>query len=81
MSRRAADGRYPQLCMAPEGTCSDGRCLLQFRRGAFIPGAPVLPVLLRYHWRRLNPAWTLVNEAWHAVRWLLDDMPIADAAC
>jgi len=31
---RAHDRRYPQLCMAPEGTCSDGRHILRFRNGA-----------------------------------------------
>lgn len=64
---RAHDQRYPQLCIAPEGTCSHGRCLLQFRRGAFLPGHPVLPVVLRYRWRHLNPAWTLLNEGALAV--------------
>ena len=64
---RAHDQRYPQLCIAPEGTCSHGRCLLQFRRGAFLPGDPVLPVVLRYRWRHLNPAWTLLNEGALAV--------------
>ena len=49
------------LFMAPEGTCGDGRCILQFRRGAFVPGVPVLPVLLKYDKSCHNPAWTLVN--------------------
>ena len=49
------------LFMAPEGTCGDGHCILLFRRGAFVPGVPVLPVLLKYDTSCHNPAWTLVN--------------------
>lgn len=36
------------LQVFPEGTCTTGRCVINFRRGAFIPGAPVLPVALQY---------------------------------
>lgn len=35
--RRARDRRFPQLCMAPEGTCSDGRCLLQVIHPTCLP--------------------------------------------
>lgn len=56
------------LVMAPEGTTGDGRCILQFRTGAFVPGVPVLPVCLAYGKRCHNPAWTIVNEPWHFVR-------------
>lgn len=52
------------LCMAPEGTCSHGRCILQFFKGAFIPGVPVLPVLLSYDDSCHNPAWVIINEGW-----------------
>ena len=55
------------LAMAPEGTCGDGRCLLQFKTGAFVPGQPILPVLLNYNKRHHNPAWTIINEGWHFV--------------
>ncbi len=30
---RAHDRRFPLLCLAPEGTCSDGRHILRFRNG------------------------------------------------
>ncbi len=55
------------LVMAPEGTCGDGRCILRFRTGAFVPGVPVLPICFRYNKRRINPAWTIINEGWHYV--------------
>ena len=64
---RAKDTRFPMLVMAPEGTCGDGRCILRFRTGAFVPGVPVLPICFRYNKRRINPAWTIINEGWHLV--------------
>ncbi len=69
ISARVADRRWPMVILAPEGTCGDGRCMLRFRTGAFVPGAPVLPVLLSYENARCNPAWTNhASVAWHFVR-------------
>ena len=59
---RVRDGRWPMVVVAPEGTCGDGRCVLRFRTGAFVPGAPVLPVLIKYEWTGVNPAWTIIDE-------------------
>lgn len=70
VTARAMDPRFPPVCISPEGTCGDGRSLLQFRSGAFIPGLPVLPVVLKYQWRHFNPAWTNISEGWHTVRML-----------
>ncbi|GFR51156.1 hypothetical protein Agub_g13511 [Astrephomene gubernaculifera] len=62
-------GGFPMICMAPEGTCGDGRGLLEFRTGAFVLGRPVLPICLKYRIKGHNPAWTQVySEAWHFVR-------------
>ncbi|CAL8471402.1 g10944 [Coccomyxa elongata] len=68
IAKRAKDRRFPMLFMAPEGTCGDGRCILRFRTGAFVPGVPVLPVAIAYNKRSHNPAWTIMNEGWHFVR-------------
>ena len=69
IAARVADPRWPMVILAPEGTCGDGRCMLRFRTGAFVPGAPVLPVLLSYENARCNPAWTNhASVAWHFVR-------------
>ncbi len=65
---RARDRRFPMLFMAPEGTCGSGRCVLRFRTGAFVPGAPVLPVALAYNKAHHNPAWTIMHLGWHFVR-------------
>ena len=34
------------------------QALITFKSGAFSAGAPVQPVLLRYHNRELDPSWT-----------------------
>jgi lysophosphatidylcholine acyltransferase/lyso-PAF acetyltransferase len=45
----------PPLAIFPEGRITNGRVLIQFRTGAFLPGKPVLPVLLRYPHRFFDP--------------------------
>ncbi len=49
--------------------------------GAFVPGAPVLPVVLRYRWRHLNPPWTATNLVWHAVRHPTCPRPLQQSRC
>ncbi|CAL8093753.1 unnamed protein product [Calicophoron daubneyi] len=39
---------WPQLVVFPEGTCTNRHFLLTFRQGAFAPGVPVQPVLVRW---------------------------------
>ena len=40
--------RWPQLILSPEGTTSNGKALLYFKPGAFYPGKPIQPILIRY---------------------------------
>merc|ERR1719399_1901035 len=50
------------LLIFPEGTTSNGTGLTDFRKGAFVPGVPVRPILLSYagdwvaatHYREAN---------------------------
>ncbi len=46
--------RYPLFTVAPEGTTKPARCLLTFSTGAFVAGAPVLPVLFQYRFRQAS---------------------------
>ena len=39
---------WPPVLVFPEGTCTNGRALISFKAGAFLPGVPVQPVALRY---------------------------------
>uniref|UniRef100_A0A4W6FJU0 Lysophosphatidylcholine acyltransferase 1 n=1 Tax=Lates calcarifer TaxID=8187 RepID=A0A4W6FJU0_LATCA len=49
INRRAqSGGEWPQIMIFPEGTCTNRSSLILFKAGAFIPGLPVQPVVLRY---------------------------------
>jgi lysophosphatidylcholine acyltransferase/lyso-PAF acetyltransferase len=48
-SRRSTCGDpWPQLLIFPEGSTSNGQALMTFKPGAFYPGKPVQPIVLRY---------------------------------
>jgi len=53
----------PPTLIFPEGTTTNGQVLIQFKLGAFCPGQPVQPVLLRYHWKHYNPGWCGKNSS------------------
>ena len=58
----AANRWWPQICIFPEGTCTNGRALINFKPGAFVALKPVQPVLIRYHAEkypngRFHPCW------------------------
>jgi hypothetical protein len=38
----------PRLPPPPQGTTSNGKCLLPFKTGAFLAGLPVQPIILKY---------------------------------
>ena len=49
MQERSEAGKgWQQVLIFPEGTCTNRSCLIPFRLGAFIPGVPVQPVIIRY---------------------------------
>ncbi|KAE8656037.1 Lysophospholipid acyltransferase LPEAT1 [Hibiscus syriacus] len=50
-----------------EGTTSNGDFPLPFKTGAFLAGAPVVPVILRYSDRRFSPAWDSISGGRHVV--------------
>merc|ERR1712038_1604429 len=50
LKRRAMEtleGRWPHTIIFPEGTCTNNQALVKFKVGAFYPGLPVQPVLIR----------------------------------
>ncbi|KAM3877227.1 lysophosphatidylcholine acyltransferase 2 [Diretmus argenteus] len=57
-SRAKSGGRWPQVLIFPEGTCTNRSCLITFKQGAFIPGVPVQPVLMRYPNKLDTVTWT-----------------------
>jgi lysophosphatidylcholine acyltransferase/lyso-PAF acetyltransferase len=46
---------YPHTMLFPEGACTNGTALILFKAGAFRPGLPVLPVIIRYPHEYYNP--------------------------
>uniref|UniRef100_A0A4W4E5A9 EF-hand domain-containing protein n=1 Tax=Electrophorus electricus TaxID=8005 RepID=A0A4W4E5A9_ELEEL len=64
IKRRAhSGGKWPQIMIFPEGTCTNRSCLITFKPGAFIPAVPVQPVVIRYP----NP---LVSNRMFKILWL-----------
>ena len=50
--------RWPQLLIFPEGSTSNRKALMSFKLGAFYPGKPVQPVLVRYPNNTDTVTWT-----------------------
>uniref|UniRef100_A0A2N9H4P7 Phospholipid/glycerol acyltransferase domain-containing protein n=1 Tax=Fagus sylvatica TaxID=28930 RepID=A0A2N9H4P7_FAGSY len=57
----------PMMMLFPEGTTTNGDYLLPFKTGAFLSQVPVLPVILRYPYRRFSPAWDSISGARHVI--------------
>lgn len=71
VSRRVVEHPDRILVIAPEGTTKSRDCLLRFRKGAFVPGLPVTPVLLRYPARHFYVGWGLPwSDLFHIYRLL-----------
>ncbi|XP_061670624.1 lysophosphatidylcholine acyltransferase 2 [Syngnathoides biaculeatus] len=58
VGRAKSGGLWPQVLIFPEGTCTNRSCLITFKQGAFIPGVPVQPVILRYPNKIDTVTWT-----------------------
>ncbi|XP_061886145.1 lysophosphatidylcholine acyltransferase 1 isoform X3 [Entelurus aequoreus] len=59
IKRRArSGGEWPQIMIFPEGTCTNRSSLILFKAGAFLPGLPVQPVVLRYPNKLYLPVYT-----------------------
>nr|XP_021531081.1 lysophosphatidylcholine acyltransferase 1 [Aotus nancymaae] len=71
IKRRAqSSGKWPQIMIFPEGTCTNRTCLITFKPGAFIPGAPVQPVVLRYPNKLDTITWTWQGPGALEILWL-----------
>ncbi|TKY75135.1 Lysophospholipid acyltransferase LPEAT1 [Spatholobus suberectus] len=57
----------PLMMLFPEGTTTNGEFLLPFKTGGFLAKAPVLPVILRYHYQRFSPAWDSISGVRHVI--------------
>ncbi|CAK8568589.1 unnamed protein product [Lathyrus sativus] len=57
----------PLMMLFPEGTTTNGDFLLPFKTGGFLAKAPVLPVILKYHYQRFSPAWDSISGVRHVI--------------
>ncbi|KAJ3696361.1 hypothetical protein LUZ61_000066 [Rhynchospora tenuis] len=55
----------PMMLLFPEGTTTNGEYLLPFKSGAFLAKAPVVPIILRYPYKRFSPAWDSMSGMRH----------------
>lgn len=60
------------LLIFPEGTTSNGSCLLRFKTGVFAGGVPVHPIAIRYDWQRFSPAFESIYFPVHVFRLLAE---------
>ncbi|KAJ1691628.1 hypothetical protein LUZ63_015783 [Rhynchospora breviuscula] len=56
----------PIVMIFPEGTTTNGEYLLPFKTGAFLGGAPVLPIIIKYPYQRFSLAWESISGVPHA---------------
>ncbi|XP_040045140.2 lysophosphatidylcholine acyltransferase 1 [Gasterosteus aculeatus] len=71
IKRRAlSGGAWPQIMIFPEGTCTNRSGLILFKPGAFIPGLPVQPVVLRYPNALDTISWTWQGPGAFKLLWL-----------
>ncbi|KAF3787024.1 Lysophospholipid acyltransferase [Nymphaea thermarum] len=57
MQRKASCDGFPRVLLFPEGTTTNGRALIYFQLGAFIPGYPIQPVAVRYPFVHFDQSW------------------------
>lgn len=68
--RACSGGKWPQIMIFPEGTCTNRSGLILFKAGAFIPGLPVQPVILRYPNKLDTITWTWKGPGAFHILWL-----------
>ncbi|GJY62958.1 lysophospholipid acyltransferase LPEAT2-like protein [Tanacetum coccineum] len=63
IKRKASSVRFPRVLLFPEGTTTNGRQLISFQLGAFIPGYPIQPVVIRYPHVHFDQSWGHISLA------------------
>ncbi|KAF8028430.1 hypothetical protein BT93_E1136 [Corymbia citriodora subsp. variegata] len=68
IKRKASCDRFPRVMLFPEGTTTNGRVIISFQLGAFIPSYPIQPVIVRYPHVHFDQSWgniSLVKLMFH----------------
>lgn len=63
IKRKALCSKFPRLLLFPEGTTTNGRFLISFQHGAFIPCLPIQPVVVRYPHLHFDQSWGNISLA------------------
>ncbi|XVF79948.1 hypothetical protein PTKIN_Ptkin15bG0031100 [Pterospermum kingtungense] len=63
IKRRAQFDKFPRVLLFPEGTTTNGKVLISFQLGAFIPGHPIQPIIVRYPHVHFDQSWGLISLA------------------
>ena len=51
-----------RLVIYPEGTTTNGKFILPFKKGAFFAGLPVQIMIIKNHWKHFQPTWETIPE-------------------
>ncbi|XP_013725857.1 lysophospholipid acyltransferase LPEAT2 isoform X3 [Brassica napus] len=57
IKRKASCDSFPRLLLFPEGTTTNGKAVISFQLGAFIPGYPIQPLVVRYPHVHFDQSW------------------------
>ena len=68
--RAQTGGKWPQITVFPEGTCTNRKALITFKAGAFIPGVAVQPAAVEYFNDLDTFTWTMKGPGTLSVLWL-----------
>jgi len=58
---RAKNEKEPAVAIFPEGTTTNGTCVITLHAGAFASGAPVKPICLKYTFTGFSPAYEVLE--------------------
>ncbi|XP_022974118.1 lysophospholipid acyltransferase LPEAT2-like [Cucurbita maxima] len=61
IKRKASCNRFPRVLLFPEGTTTNGRSLISFQLGAFLPGYSIQPVVVHYPHVHFDQSWGFVS--------------------
>ncbi|KAH8287633.1 hypothetical protein KR054_010895 [Drosophila jambulina] len=70
VARARSTDDWPQVVIFAEGTCTNRTALIKFKPGAFYPGVPVQPVLLKYPNKYDTFTWTWDGPGVLRLLWL-----------
>lgn len=57
IKRKAMCNDWSHVMIFPEATTTNGKALVTFKAGAFTPGYPIQPILIRYPYVNVDPSW------------------------